>query len=408
VLDASAQIRSKVMTIVGVVLYLAIWFVLGRHMTGRVLYGKFSVGWFCIDCFVVLIGTILVTFCLDSKRKEPNHFIWTGMRFDLGVALILGSFILVLLAPYESTYLLTGETTIFDVLRISLGWGVMGMILLAIRKSPLKRGYLIVMLFSFYSVRAAYEYIDNLFWKIGCIAFPVAVFLFLCCFFIFPYLRQGQGQGLDVPSRQELDELAKLNSMLNSIIMASVGFILYGAIWIVGAQHMTGRVLYDKISIGWFCLNCFVVLIGTILIAFCLDLKRKEPSHFIWPGMRLGLGVALILGSYILVLLAPYESTYLITGEMTIRDVLWVSILWGVMGMISLAVRRSSSYCGYLIVMILCIYQVVVVVVAADEIIDNLYWRIGCIAFPVAVFLFLCCFIMFPVLKKIAEKRKTS
>jgi len=400
VLEVSAKIRSRIMTIVGVVLYLAIFFVGGRHMTGRILYDKISIGWFCLNCIVVIIGTILVAFCLDSKRKEPSPFIWPGMRLGLGVALILGSFILVLLAPYESTYLLKGETTFAGVMKVSLSWGVMGMILLAIRKSPLQRGYLIVMLFCFFSVLDAYKYIDNLFWKIGCIAFPVAVFLFLCCFFIFPDLKKGP----DVPSRQVLDELAKLNSMLNSIIMASIGFILYGAIWLVGVEHMTGRVLYDKISIGWFCLNCFVVLIGTILVTFCLDLKRKEPSHFIWPGMRLGLGVALILGSFILLLLAPYESTYLLTGEMTIDDVIFLSLIWGVMGMISLAVRKSSSYCGYLIVMILCILSVIY----AYETVDNIYWKIGCIAFPVAVFLFLCCFIMFLVLKKIAEKRRAS
>lgn len=153
----------------------------------------------------------------------------------------------------------------------------------------------------------------------------------------------------------------------------------------------TGRVLYDKISIGWFCINCFVVLIGTFLVAVCLDSKRKEPSHFIWPGMRLGLGVALILGGFILVLLAPYKSATLL------------SLSWGVMGMILLTARKSSSYLGYLVVMFLCFTSVV----TAYGTFDNLYWKIGHVAFPVAVFLFLCCFIIFPVLKKIAEKRRT-
>lgn len=178
-LDVSTKTKSIVMKIVGVVLYLTIWLVGGRHMTGRITYEKISVGWFCLNCLVVLIGTFLVSYCLDSKRNEPSYFIWPGLRLGLGVSLILGSNILVLLAPYESTQLITGETTLGEVMIFALFWGIPGMVLLAIRKSSLYRGYWIAIFICFTLAVRAYERIENLYWKFGYIAVSVAVLLFL-------------------------------------------------------------------------------------------------------------------------------------------------------------------------------------------------------------------------------------
>lgn len=178
-IDGSVKKKSIVMKIVGVVLYLTIWFVGGRYMTGWVSYDKISVGWFCLNCLVVLIGTFLVAYCLDSKREEPSYFIWPGLRLWLGVALILGGYILVLLAPYESTQLVTGETTIDEVMIFALFWGIPGMVLLANRKSSLYRGYWVVMILCFSLAVRAYERIKNMYWKFGYIAVSVAVLLFL-------------------------------------------------------------------------------------------------------------------------------------------------------------------------------------------------------------------------------------
>ena len=189
-----------------------------------------------------------------------------------------------------------------------------------------------------------------------------------------------------------IDSLAKMKS----IIMKIVGVVLYLTIWFVSFWFMTGRIPYEKISVGWFCLNCLVVLIGTFLVAYFLDSKRNEPSYFIWPRLRLGLGIVLILGSNILFLLAPYKSTQLVTDETTIGKVMTLAFFWGISGMILLAIRKSSLYRGYWIVMIICITMTV----WAYERIKNLYWKFGYIAVMVAVFLFLFFCVLITDLKK--------
>ena len=166
---------------------------------------------------------------------------------------------------------------------------------------------------------------------------------------------------------------------------------------------MTGRIPYEKISVGWFCLNCLVVLIGTFLVAYCLDSKRKEPSYFIWSGLRLGVGISLILGGYILVLLAPYKSTQWITGETTLGEVMIFALFWSVPGMILLAIRKSSLYRGYWISIFICF----TLAVRAYERIENLYWKYGYIAVMVAVLLFLFSCILISDLKKKEDKVPT-
>lgn len=193
-----------------------------------------------------------------------------------------------------------------------------------------------------------------------------------------------------------------VSTKTKSIVLKIVGVVLHQTIWIVSLWSMTGRIPYEKISIGWFCLNCLIVLIGTILVAYCLDSKRNEPDYFIWPRLRLGLGIALILGSYILVLLAPYKSTQLVTDETTIGKVMTLAFFWGIPGMILLAIRKSSLSRGYFIVMIMCFTMIV----WAYERIENLYWKFGYIAVMVLVFLFLFFCILITDLKKKGVKER--
>lgn len=195
-----------------------------------------------------------------------------------------------------------------------------------------------------------------------------------------------------------------VSTKTKSIVLKIVGVVLYQTIWIVSLWSMTGRIPYEKISIDWFCLNCLIVLIGTILVAYCLDSKRNEPDYFIWPRLRLGLGIALILGSYILVLLAPYKSTQLVTDETTIGKVMTLAFFWGIPGMILLAIRKSSLSRGYFIVMIMCFTMVV----WAYERIENMYWKFGYIAVMVLVFLFLFFCILITDLKKKGVKERAS
>jgi len=196
-----------------------------------------------------------------------------------------------------------------------------------------------------------------------------------------------------------IDSLAKMKSKIWKII----GVLLYLTIWFVSLWSMIGRIPYEKISVGWFCLNCLVGLIGTFLVAYCLDSREEETNYFIWPGLRLGLGIALILGSNILLLLAPYKSTQLVTGETTIANVLTLAFFLGIPGMILLATRKSSLYRGYFIVMIMCMS----VAVWAYEHIENLYWKFGYITVIVAVFLFLGFCILLTDLKKKGDKTPT-
>lgn len=175
----STKKKSIIMKIFGIVLYLTIWFISFRHMTGAIPYAKISVGWFCLNCLVVLFGTFLVSFSLDSKSKEPGYFVWSRLRLGLGISLILGSNILFLLAPYESTQLVTDDTTIGRVMTLAFFLGIQGMIILAFRKSSLYRGYWIAIFICFTLAVRAYERIENLYWKFGYIAVSVAVLLFL-------------------------------------------------------------------------------------------------------------------------------------------------------------------------------------------------------------------------------------